>query len=135
MKLHNILWIEDDPKIVENITESFSEAKDEKGYNVMPTHFLSLEDLENDPHLEISSITMALICVDYNLPGGFNGNDVIKKIRSYKANKNVTIIFYSFAKNETELKQIMENSIEDISNIFFVHQNDLEDRIILILEE
>lgn len=135
MKLHNVLWIEDDATIVEGIVKQFSEDKDDRGYNIMPSHFLSLADLEKDPDLEMSSISMGLICVDYNLPGGFNGNDVIKKIRSYEANKNVIIIFYSFAKNEIELKAILEDSIEDTSNIYYVHQNDLEDRIILILEE
>lgn len=135
MKLHNILWIEDDEIIVTGMVKNFSEDKDERGYNIMPTHFISKDELLNDPHLEITSITMKAICVDYNLPGGVNGDEIIKIIRSYEANKNVPIIFYSFAKNENELREILLSTIDDISNIHFAHQNDLEDRLIILLEE
>ena len=133
MELHNVLWIEDDTFIVDGFVKNFSEDKADRGYNIMPTHFTSLQALIDDPDLEISTITMALVCVDYNLPGGINGNDVIAEIRSYEANKTVDIIFYSSQKNESELQDILMNTITDISNIYFAHQDDLEDRIILLI--
>jgi len=135
MELHNILWVEDDPEIVEGIVANFSEDKYERGYNIMPSHFLSKKEIDDDPDMEISSINMDLVCVDFNLPGGVNGNEIIKSIRSYEANKSVAIIFYSFAKNEQELQKILNETIDDTSNIYFSHQDDLEDRIILLLEK
>jgi DNA-binding response OmpR family regulator len=135
MKLHSVLWIEDDAEIVNGIIENFSEDKEERGYNIMPSHFLSLKKMKEDPDMEISSIVMTLVCVDYNLPDGVNGNDIIKIIRSYKANKEVPIIFYSFAKNEIELQQILESTIDNTSDIYYAHQDDLEERMILLLEE
>lgn len=135
MELHSVLFIEDDPKIVEGVVDHFSEDKDELGYNIMPSHYLSLEELESDSDMEISSISMRLVCVDNNLPGGINGDQIIKLIRSYEANKDVPIIFYSWAKNELELKEILENIIDDTTNIYYAHQNDLEERMMLILED
>ena len=45
--------------------------------------------------------------------------------------------FYSYSKNEEELKAILEETLgsNNISNIFYAHQDDLEDRIILLLED
>lgn len=134
MDLHNILFIEDDQDIVGGIIENFSEDKEERGYNIMPSHFLSLKKLEEDPDMEISSISMEIVCVDFNLPNGVNGNEIIKLIRSFDANKNVPIIFYSFAKNEQELQKILQDTIDDTTNIYYAHQDDLEDRIIYLLE-
>ncbi len=135
MNLYSLLIVEDDPKIVQGIVDHFSEDKDERGYNIMPSPYSSLKELEDDPHMDISSISMDLACVDYNLPGGVNGNEVIKLIRGYEANKSVPIIFYSFAKNEIELKKILESTIDDTTGIYYAHQNDLEERIMLVLED
>ncbi|MCF6129565.1 hypothetical protein L1S35_07765 [Flavobacterium sp. AS60] len=135
MELHNVLWIEDDEIIVEGILKNFSEDKEERGYNIMPSHFISQEELLNDKDFEISSISMKVVCVDNNLPGGVNGNEIIKLIRSYDANKIVPIIFYSSAKNENELRELLLETIDDISNVYFSHQDDLEDRLIMLLEQ
>jgi CheY-like chemotaxis protein len=135
MKLHSVLWIEDDAPTINGILEIFSEDKEENGYNIMPHPYESLEDFKENSDIDLSFIQMELVCIDFNLPGGVNGNEIIKIIRSYTVNSSLKIIFYSFSKNEVELQQILEATIDDISNVYFVHQDDLEDRIQLILEE
>jgi CheY-like chemotaxis protein len=135
MKLHSVLWIEDDAPTINGILEIFSEDKEENGYNIMPHPYESLEDFKENSDIDLSFIQMELVCIDFNLPGVVNGNEIIKIIRSYTVNSSLKIIFYSFSKNEVELQQILEATIDDISNVYFVHQDDLEDRIQLILEE
>ncbi len=135
MELHSILWIEDDEPTVNGILESFSEDKEENGYNIMPHPFISLEDFKKNSSIDLSAIHMAVVCIDFNLPGGINGNEIIKEIRSYPSNKNLKILFYSFLKNESELKNILEDTIEDTSNILYAHQDDLEERLKLFLDE
>ena len=97
MDLYSIFWIEDDEKIVEKIINNFSEDKEERGYTLMPHHYVCLDDFTENSKMELSSIVMELVCIDYNLPGGINGDVIIRKIRSYPANRTIPIIFYSFA--------------------------------------
>lgn len=135
MKLHSILWIEDDKPTIDGLLDIFSEDKDENGYNIMPHSFESLKDFQENSEMDLSAIHMALVCIDFNLPGGVNGNEIIKKIRNYPANSSLKIIFYSFSQNEEELRVIMEDTIDDTTDIFYSHQDDLEDRMKLILDE
>lgn len=134
MKLHSVLWIEDDEPTMNGILDNFSEDKEDNGFNIMPHPFESMEDFKTNSDIDLSCIQMELVCIDNNLPG-VNGNEIIRIIRSYPGNINLKIIFYSFSKNETELKKMLEETIEDTSNIFYAHQDDLEDRILLILGE
>lgn len=134
MKLHSVLWIEDDEPTLLGILDIFSEDKDENGFNIMPHAFESLDDFNENSDIDLSCISMELVCIDYNLPGGVNGNEIIRIIRSYPANAELKIIFYSFSQNEMELKEILESELDDTSNIFYAHQDDLEDRIKLILD-
>lgn len=134
MDLHSVLWIEDDEGIVDKILNNFSEDKEERGYNLMPHHFKSLKDFGENSEYDLSLISMELVCIDYNLPEGINGDEIIFTIRSYQANKDIPIIFYSFAKNEVELQAILKKELDDLSNIYYAHQDDLEDRMILLIE-
>ncbi|MGB5981693.1 MAG: hypothetical protein WBG46_06080 [Nonlabens sp.] len=135
MKLHSVLWIEDDESTIKGLLDIFSEDKEDNGYNLMPHAFESLADFHENSGLDLNAIHMALVCIDFNLPNGVNGNEIINQIRSYPANSTLKIIFYSFSQNELELQSLMAETLEDTRDIYYAHQDDLEDRIKLLLDE
>jgi CheY-like chemotaxis protein len=134
MNVHDVLWIEDDSEFVDGVLANFKEDRDELGFAIIPWHYISLEDFENNSHLELNAISMSLVCVDYNLPGGVNGNEIIATIRSNPANLGIKIIFYSALKNETELKEILEEILDNVDGIFFAQKDTLEDQILALIE-
>ncbi|WP_437395415.1 hypothetical protein [Flagellimonas lutimaris] len=134
MIVTDLLWIEDDTEFVDGTLANFKEDREDLGFAIVPWHYVSKEEFDKDSHLELESLAIGLVCIDYNLPGGINGNEIIKIIRGYKANKEIPIIFYSAAKNESELKKILEETFdEEIDNIFYSTKDTLEDQIINVL--
>ena len=129
MKIVDVLWIEDDSAFVNGTLANFKEDRDELGFAIVPWHYVSKKDFEENSHMELDALHMGLVCVDYHLPGGINGNEIIVKIRSYAANSNIDIVFYSAIKNEIELKEMLEAELADLANIYFAHKDTLEDRI------
>ncbi|WP_343534035.1 hypothetical protein [Pedobacter sp.] len=133
MLIHDILWIEDDTKFVEGILKNFDVDSVDLGYKINPFHYVSLQDFENEAGLELSALALKLVCVDYNLPN-VNGDEIIEKIRSFEANKTIRIVFYSYAKNEKELREILLERLPNLDNIHFIHKSELEDAIIAHLK-
>lgn len=133
MHIYDILWIEDDTEFVDGTLANFKEDRDELGFAVVPWHYTSLEDFSNNSHLELSSLQIKVVCIDYNLPGGINGNQIIEQIRRHEPNRDIEIIFYSAAKNESELKSILEDSLADLNKIYYAHKDTLEDQLLGLL--
>jgi CheY-like chemotaxis protein len=133
MDLIDMLWLEDEKKIVSTVLDSLYDGKEELGFSIVPFHYTSKAHFDKESGLELNALVMGLVCIDYNLPGGVNGNEIIKQIRSHKANKKIPIIFYSAMKTEIELEEILKNELDNLDNIYFAHKDTLEDRIIYIL--
>lgn len=134
MKVFDVLWIEDDEEFVDGTLANFKEDRDSYGFTIVPWHYTEIEDFNKNSHLELCSLHISIVCVDYNLPGGVNGNDIIKEIRSHKQNENIDIIFYSAAKNEKELQEIIEVTLQsEVINIYYANKDTLEDQIINLL--
>lgn len=134
MKVIDVLWIEDDTEFVDGTLANFKEDRDELGFAIVPWHYTSKDDFDKNSHLELDALSIGLVCVDFNLPGGVNGNELIKQIRSHEPNKAIDIIFYSAAKNEKELQAIIGDTLEEeFQNIYFANKDSLEDQILNIL--
>lgn len=134
MRIIDVLWIEDDSEFTDGHLANFKEDRDELGFTIVPWQYESKDEFDKNAHHELDSLSMELAIIDNNLPG-INGNEIIKQIRSHEANKNLPIIFYSYAKNAIELKELIENTLDEKnpSNIFYCHKNDLVDTMLQVI--
>lgn len=132
-KSFDILWIEDEEEFMHDTVESLNNSSDGK-YGIIPDCYLTAEDFYNSSTLTLSGLHFTVALVDFNLVGGINGNQIIAKIRSYKANDSLCIIFYSAYKSPSELKGILSEDLETIDNILFSSKETVEDELFRFLK-
>ena len=121
------IWIEDVPKYIDTLI-----------YNLTPDfEDLGIEFCKPDLHLSESflpdvarAIEVDIVMVDYNLPGGINGDSVIQSIRQYEHNNKTPIIFYSSNLDSADLKKL----VIGLPNIICCHRDSLGDELIRILK-
>lgn len=126
MTVYDVLWIEDEEEYQEGILYGLDAKRVQLGFTVVPWHYLSYADLEEKGTMNLSSLHMTVAVIDYNLPG-IDGDAIIEKIRSHKANDKLPIIFYSGGKNIEELEALTSKYANIIYSQKGTLSGDLED--------
>lgn len=127
-KAFDILWIEDEDDIVGDTIDSLNNGSNGK-YGVIPHHYISAESFFNEVGNDLKNLAFTIALIDYNLPGGINGDEIIKKIREHKNNKGLPIVFYSAFKTPNELKVILVEEIGDVEGIIYATKETYEDEV------
>lgn len=122
-----VLWIEDSQNYIDSFL--FNLVPDLRNINIdfgTPDIHHSAENIDSISR----AINVDLVLVDYNLPGGVNGDEVIIKICSHAHNSNIPIIFYSSNINAVELQAL----VSSFQNVICVHRDSLGDEIIRLFQ-
>lgn len=121
------IWIEDIVKYVDTLL-----------YNLKPDFDDFKVDFISDTHdsgkfiVDVArAIDVDMVLVDYNLPNGINGDDVIKIIRSFPHNDETPIIFYSSNMDAEGLQKLLIG----VKNVTCCHRDSLGDEIIRVIRE
>lgn len=121
MKQFDVLWIENEEEYHEGILYSLKAKRGALGFSVIPWWYESYAKMVEFGFMELSSLHMSIVLVDYNLDG-MDGDQIIAEIRSHKANNNIPIMFYSGGKNIEELERLTS----EYENIVYSQKDTLQ---------
>ena len=126
----NVLWVDDQPNAVTAQITGIKRRMIEEGFNFNPTSCRSIDEVKKLIAGDVFKDEVDLILVDWDLGGGVQGQDVIKRIRQVAQYKD--IIFYSAQTRVQELRrQAFEKQLE---GIYCTTREELVDEVLGVFE-
>ncbi len=119
----NILWVDDQPQLVDGQRKTLQRVMAQEGFDLKPTFCTTLDEVKSFLAQDLFRDEIDLILVDWDLGGGLKGQTVIAEIREVVPYKD--IIFYSANVNVAELRKASYEAANE--GVFFVTRNDLVD--------
>src|SRR5260370_38368633 len=111
----NVLWVEDQPDLVESTARSIARQMAEEGFQFSPIPCQSIGEVENLIADDVFTDEIDLILVDWELGAATHGDGAIAIIRNEDRFRYKDIIFYSALKPAGELRELASaNGLEGI---------------------
>lgn len=131
----DVLFIEDEEEYILETVDGLN-ISGKPDFGVIPDYYLNAKSFYTSAKLNLKGLQFSLALVDFNLPGGINGDEVIAEIRKHNQNYDLTIIFYSADKTPGELKNIIEEKIgSELIGILYSSKETLEDECYRFFKE
>jgi CheY-like chemotaxis protein len=125
----DVLWFEDDEddKFIDSLHYNLKPDLEDLSIRFHIHPYKDKKSFDNENGGELSGLRMGLILIDFNLPGGINGDEIIKEIRSYPNNDDIPIIFYSVYLDLPDLKGRLDKTYKQVKS---VQRDGLQDEIL-----
>lgn len=121
----NILWVDDQPHLVDAQRRALQRVMAEEGFDLNPTFCQTVAEVKGQLADDIFRDEIDLILVDWDLGGGLKGETVISEIREDVPYKD--IVFYSANADVGQLRKASFDAEQE--GIYFVTRADLVEEV------
>lgn len=124
-----VLWIEDQRDYVEAQEVSLRDQVSEEGFELIVVQAGSVAEARTKLSEDVFRDHVDLILIDYNLPGGENGDEALGRIREQLPYRE--IVFYSGA-SAGELRKLAFD--QEVEGVYCSHRNDLPSTVVGVFQ-